>query len=125
VSHLFAGFSLFILYLKGQVMKAILKASRPLILMRSLMVTGVLLLSVSSQACDSDEMVAQMRSACTEMIAGFQKAAGKPVATAAAQGLLTQARAHCQALEFDKAGLKLALAGRSPQTAKDVVASNR
>lgn len=94
-------------------------------LLRSLVVLGTLLLSVSSQACDADEMVAQMRSACSEMVAGYQKAAGKPVASAAAQGLLNQARAHCQALEFDKAGLKLALAGRSSQPAKDVVASSR
>jgi hypothetical protein len=105
--------------LKGQIMKTLLTFSRPL------MVLGTVLLSVSSQACDADEMVAQMRSACSEMVAGYQKAAGKPVATAAAQGLLTQARAHCQALEFDKAGLKLAMAGRSSQPGKDVVASSR
>jgi hypothetical protein len=100
-------------------MTTILNFSRPL------MILSALLLSLSSQACDADEMVAQMRSACTEMVAGYQKAAGKPVATAVAQGLLTQARAHCQALEFDKAGLKLAQAGRSAPAAKEVVASNR
>lgn len=94
-------------------------------LSRASMVVGALLLSLSSQACDADEMVAQMRTACAEMIAGYQRAAGKSVATASAQGLLTQARAHCQALEFDKAGLKLALAGRSTQPTKDVVASSR
>lgn len=106
-------------------MKTIFMLSRPLAPVRLLMVLGVLLLSVPSQACDSDEMIAQMRSACTEMIVGYQKAAGKPLATAAAQGLLTQARAHCQALEFDKAGHKLALAGRSSQPGRDVVASSR
>jgi hypothetical protein len=100
-------------------MKTMFTFSRPL------MVLSTLMLSVSSQACDADEMLAQMRSACSEMIAGYQKAAGKSVATAAAQGLLTQARIHCQALEFDKAGLKLAMAGRSASSAKDVVASSR
>ncbi len=106
-------------------MKPIFTFSRPLVFARTLTMMGMLLLSVSSHACDSDEMVAQMRSACTEMIAGYQRAAGKPLATAAAQGLLTQARAHCQALEFDKAGFKLAIAGRSSQPAKDLVASSR
>ena len=79
---------------------------------RSLMLVGALLMSVSSQACDSDEMIAQMRGACTEMIAGYQKALGKQLASPAAQGAIAQARTHCQALEFDKAGLKLALAAR-------------
>jgi nanoRNase/pAp phosphatase (c-di-AMP/oligoRNAs hydrolase) len=92
---------------------------------RFLIALGALLLSASGQACDADEMVAQMRSACSEMIAGYQKAAGRPVATAAAQGLLAQAKVHCQALEFDKAGVKLALAARSSLPAKDVVASSR
>lgn len=56
----------------------------------------------------------QMRSACTEMIAGYQKekALGRQLASPAAQGAIAQARTHCQALEFDKAGLKLALAAR-------------
>jgi hypothetical protein len=92
---------------------------------RSSMALGALLLSASGQACDADEMVAQMRTACSEMIAGYQKASGKPIATAAAQGLLAQAKVHCQALEFDKAGLKLALAARSSLPAKDVIASSR
>lgn len=70
---------------------------------------AALLVPVSSQACDSDEMIAQMRSACTEMVLGYQKAAGKPLATNA----LAKARAHCQALEFDKAGMTLALATQS------------
>ena len=55
------------------------------------------------------------------MIAGYlghQKAAGKPLDTAAAQGHLAPTRAHCQALEFDKAGLKLALAMQSLNTSK-------
>jgi hypothetical protein len=43
---------------------------------------------------------------------------GKPLATAAAQGHLAQARAHCQALEFDKAGLKLALAAQLSNSVK-------
>jgi hypothetical protein len=85
---------------------------------RPLIVAGVLLMSASSQACDTDEMIAQMRSACTEMIVGYQKAVGKPLATAAAQGHLAQARAHCQALEFDKAGLKLALAAQLSNSVK-------
>jgi len=106
-------------------MKTALKASRSLIPLRPLMVLGVLLLPVPSQACDADEMVAQMRSACSEMVAGYQNAAGKSVTTSAAQGLLTQARAHCKALEFDKAGLKLALAGRSSLSTKVIVSSNR
>lgn len=106
-------------------MKTIFTLSRPLALVRPLMVLGVLLLSVSSQACDSDEMVAQMRSACNEMIAGYQKAVGKTLTGAAAQGHLAQARSHCQALEFDKAGLKLALAGRSINPAKDPIVSHR
>ncbi|WP_332776185.1 hypothetical protein [Polaromonas sp.] len=79
---------------------------------RSLVLAGVLLMSVASQACDSDEMIAQMRSACTEMVAGYQKALGQQLASPAAQSAIAQARAHCQALEFDKAGLKLALAAR-------------
>lgn len=94
---------------------------RPLGGIRTLVGAGVLLMAASSQACDSDEMVAQMRSACTEMIAGYlghQKAAGKPLDTAAAQGHLAPTRAHCQALEFDKAGLKLALAMQSLNTSK-------
>ena len=69
---------------------------------------GILLLSVSSQACDSDEMIAQMRSACYEMLVGYQKAMRQPLTSAIAQGHLTKARAHCQALEFDKAGMTLA-----------------
>jgi hypothetical protein len=104
--------------LKGHTMNPVLTLIRPLAGVRPLIVVGVLLMSVSSQACDADEMVAQMRSACTEMIAGYQKALGKPLATAAAQGHLAQARAHCQALEFDKAGLKLALAARLPSPMK-------
>lgn len=99
-------------------MNPVFASRRPLGDVRLLVVAGILLMSVSSQACDSDEMVAQMRSACTEMIAGYQKAVGKPLATAAAQGHLAQARAHCQALEFDKAGLKLALAAQSSNVLK-------
>lgn len=99
-------------------MNCVFTLCRPLGLVRPLVVAGILLMSVSSQACDSDEMVAQVRSACTEMIAGYQKSVGKPLATAAAQGHLAQARAHCQALEFDKAELKLALAAQSSNVLK-------
>jgi len=99
-------------------MNPVFVSRRPLGLVRPLVVAGVLLMSVSSQACDSDEMVAQMRSACTEMIVGYQKALGKPLATAAVHGHLAQARAHCQALEFDKAGHKLALAAQSSSILK-------
>lgn len=52
------------------------------------------------------------------MVTGYQKAVGKPLAGAAAQGHLAKARAHCQALEFDKAGITLALAARSVSTLK-------
>ncbi len=86
--------------------------------LRPLFAAAVLLIAAPGQACDSDEMIAQMRSACTEMISGYLKAAGKPPTTATARGHLAQARVHCQALEFDKAGLKLALAAQSPGTGK-------
>jgi len=86
--------------------------------LRSTLAVGVLLLSVSSQACDSDEMIAQMRTACNEMVVGYQKAGGKPLATTAALGHLAKARAHCQALEFDKAGITLAMASRSAAALK-------
>lgn len=79
---------------------------------------GILLLSASSQACDSDEMIAQMRTACSEMVAGYQKAAGKSLAAATAQAQVAKARAHCQALEFDKAGMTLASASRAVVSAK-------
>lgn len=79
---------------------------------RPVLVLGALLLSVSSQACDAEEMIAQMRSACNDMVVGYQIAVGKPLATTAAIRHLAKARAHCQALEFDKAGLALALASR-------------
>lgn len=98
--------------LKGHTMNSVFTVLRPLAGVRPFVVVGVLLMSVSSQACDSDEMIAQMRGACTEMIAGYQKALGKQLASPTAQGTIAQARAHCQALEFDKAGIKLALAAR-------------
>ncbi|MGB4115083.1 MAG: hypothetical protein WBK51_00885 [Polaromonas sp.] len=79
---------------------------------RPVVAVGVLLLSISSQACDSDEMIAQMRTACNEMVAGYQKAVGKPLASTAGQSHLNKARLHCQALEFDKAGMTLAMASR-------------
>lgn len=77
-----------------------------------------LLLSVPSYACDSDELVAQMRAACNEMVNGYEKTIGKSPSDAAAQGQLAQgqlvkARTHCKALEFDKAGATLALASRT------------
>lgn len=86
--------------------------------LRPVIAAGVLLLSVSSQACDSDEMIAQMRTACNEMVVGYQKAVGKSLATTAAQGHFSKARAHCQALEFDKAGITLAMASRSAAALK-------
>ena len=98
-------------------MNPVLTLLRPLAGVRPFIVVGVLLMSVSSQACDSDEMIAQMRGACSEMIAGYQKALGKQLASPAAQSAIAQARTHCQALEFDKAGIKLALAARPAKVA--------
>lgn len=106
------AFDLLPLVLKGHTMKPIHSFRLHRVGFRPVMLVGVLLMSVSSQACDSDEMIAQMRGACTEMIAGYQKALGRQLASPAAQGAIAQARTHCQALEFDKAGLKLALAAR-------------
>lgn len=48
---------------------------------------------VQSQACDTDEMVAQMRTVENEMAAVFLKLAGKPLVTAAAQAQFSKARA--------------------------------
>lgn len=103
--------------LKGHTMKSIPVLRRHHAGFRPLMLIGALLMSVSSQACDSDEMIAQMRGACSEMIAGYQKVLGKQLASPAAQSAIAQARTHCQALEFDKAGLKLALAARPAKVA--------
>ena len=107
-----SAFATFVACLKGHTMKSIPVLRRHHAGFRPLMLIGALLMSVSSQACDSDEMIAQMRGACSEMIAGYQKALGKQLASPAAQSAIAQARTHCQALEFDKAGLKLALAAR-------------
>lgn len=85
---------------------------------RPVVAVGVLLLSVSSQACDSDEMIAQMRTACNDMVAGYQKAVGKQLASTTGQSHLTKARLHCQALEFDKAGMTLAVASRPSTVTK-------
>lgn len=79
------------------------------------MLVAILLSAISAPAlaCDADEMLVQMQSSCIEMVGGYQKALGKQLSSAAAQASLAQARAHCQALEFDKAGVKLALATQS------------
>jgi hypothetical protein len=103
--------------LKGHIMNFFNLNFTCLSVLRAAAVAGVLLLSVSSQACDSDEMIAQMRIACNEMVVGYQKAVGKPLATTAALGQLAKARAHCQALEFDKAGMTLAIGSRSADSA--------
>lgn len=95
--------------LTGPVMKALLGLRPGFRGARSLVMVGALMGSVSGQACEADEMIAQMRLACTEMIGGYQKALGPQPVLPAALSVLTQARAHCQALEFDKAGFKLAL----------------
>lgn len=107
-----SAFDLLSPVLKGHTMKPIHSFRWHRVGFRPLMLIGALLMSVSSQACDSDEMIAQMRGACTEMIAGYQKALGKQLASPSALSAIAQARTHCQALEFDKAGLKLALAAR-------------
>ena len=55
-----------------------------------------LLAYVPSQACDTDEMVAQMRTVGNEMAAVFPKSAGKPLVTAAAQAQFSKARPIAQ-----------------------------